>query len=290
MGVGGDGCVVFPAILFPNSRIVNRGTRQQYITKLATSLKKEYEVGRYIASKAPDTGIFPVDDFVEDVAIEDLGPKKYKIIEDCQESRFSEAFRKQGAEFVRRRYVSLTAIQYPKFVNTLDHLRDHSPALFKGCYEDLRLKLMELHRHNIFHLDVKLPNIGYFRHGDFIDPKFADWGLSFIFDNDVEKTKDEFFTTLSPSFRFYYYGFLIGRAELFQIYRKHFPHLFSINGRPLYYDILTAQFFKDEIFHDSKEEFEDIENRLGLTFHYNTDRLLAYFTDLDNYALIKCFK
>jgi hypothetical protein len=79
MGVGGDGCVVFPAILFPNSRIVNRGTRQQYITKLATSLKKEYEVGRYIASKAPDTGIFPVDDFVEDVAIEDLGPKKYII-------------------------------------------------------------------------------------------------------------------------------------------------------------------------------------------------------------------
>lgn len=209
------------------------------------------------------------------------------IIKKCKTSRFAEAFREYNSEYVRKHNVSLTAIQYPKFINTLDKLTNQ--RLLDSCYDKLLRKLHTLHRNRIFHLDIKLPNLGYFMNGDSIDPRFADWGLSCIFDStNRQAVENDFFQTLLPQFRFYYTSTLMQYEDLVNIYERYFPDLFLMSNREVIY---SKQFIRDQFLNDSeREEFIDIEERLDLTFRYNEASLLAYFSELDEFALSNCFR
>ena len=68
VGTGGFGCVLYPAIVFSSSiagvsgsQVVTDANKSQYVTKIARDAGEEYDVGKFIESRAPDSGVYPVD-------------------------------------------------------------------------------------------------------------------------------------------------------------------------------------------------------------------------------------
>lgn len=188
---GGFGCILSPAL--PIGSVVTQENEYDFVTKIARDAEDEYDIGRYVASRAPDSGVYPVD-LICGITPGRLPPNLLAQIRlQCKKTLSApnkRSFLDGGAAFQE-----WCAVQYPvyemdmfKFSIEPFTMQGPSPdpypraALFSGgCLTRtanlLMRRLHNLHRNGIFHMDIKLENIAVVStRTDPVDVRFADWG------------------------------------------------------------------------------------------------------------------
>jgi len=206
IGRGGQGCVLSPALVFPNSRTVQVYNADQFVTKISESAPEEYDVGLFIQTLTePSIGVFPVDDLFCGITRARLGPNADTIIAECEKtvhiSRSSAQYNFRGGHLMAHHLDGgasmdepiVCAIQYEKYDTDLRQTRlkeiqkitdyDDIPVVSttsKGTVlytlDDQNLgtvlfsiafdKLKILHDAKIVHLDIKGLNMALMRRLD----------------------------------------------------------------------------------------------------------------------------
>lgn len=192
VGTGGYGCVLSPAIVFPNSKVVTHANRHEYVTKIARDAYEEFgTTEKIVAALGPSgisLGVFPVDPLEWDLTRTSLGANATGILQKCRD--LVDVNRETGhprfGVLVDPEDESepVSAIQYPRYWATLE-----DTSLLKGSFAfttddiviQLVAKLKKLHAVDVVHLDIKAPNLCVMhkpRGISDIDARFADWGLA----------------------------------------------------------------------------------------------------------------
>lgn len=227
IGRGGYGCVVSPAIVFWNSKVVNNANSKMYVTKIASDALEEYDLGKTIERLAPDAGIFPVDEPVCDLSnreislIKNFDVECERLFENDTWERYVARPKYMGMANIKLNYnpkvgmqkhvrgirggdfESVCAIQYPKYDSDLTRVNVTSEIR-----ESLWEKLTKLHTANVVHLDIKRQNIAMIGS----EPFFADWGFSHLLETNEQIDEASDFV-MESSLKNYY-------KEL-----AHFPNL-----------------------------------------------------------------
>ena len=184
IGQGGFGCVVYPALVFWNSRVVTNETKVNYVTKIAEDALSEYDLAKAIEAAVPFAGIFPVDD-----AVCGLTYREMKQIaganEVCAKKFPPELWREnvtnpRGTSVMipRRRYRgtlaggdfnSVCAIQYPRYDSDLVNV-----VVTPAMSQQLLGRLVSLHNAQIVHMDIKRQNLAKAGNDAFL----SDWGFA----------------------------------------------------------------------------------------------------------------
>jgi hypothetical protein len=188
---GGFGCILSPAL--PIGSVVTQENEYDFVTKIARDAEDEYDIGRYVAARAPDSGVYPVD-LICGITPGRLPPKLLAQIRlQCKNTLSApnkRSFLDGGAAFQE-----WCAVQYPVYEMDMykfsiepytqygsSHDSYPRAALFSGgCLTRtanlLMRRLHDLHRNGIFHMDIKLENIAVVStRTDPVDVRFADWG------------------------------------------------------------------------------------------------------------------
>ena len=199
LGKGGYGCVVFPALVLPGSRLVGPSNRFEQATKIGRQkdMLEEYDLSQFIQNAVHDEtlGIF-AKELTCGVNVGDLGLYAKDIVKECstilgtfpkpryEQKSFkpSERIKIPVQKFISKpfEYNSsslwlpslqggkvLCAVQQPRYQldfktiasNVQNRTVNLSISLADFIVDTLRNKLQTLHSHNIAHLDIKRENL-----------------------------------------------------------------------------------------------------------------------------------
>jgi len=199
LGLGSYGCVISPALVFPESVFITEANCVDYVTKLAENANDEYDVAKQIQVLCPSVGIFPVDPLVCNVPyglLRDFyGSFKHKCGKINSLKQFIKDIELQRSAYVKglteykptfRGGKQICAIQYLRydydarqFIKILKQRPlKKARKLSVSVYNNFVTKLNEMHSKNVVHMDIKLENMCIVNNEGF----FADWGLSQIID------------------------------------------------------------------------------------------------------------
>lgn len=207
LNIGGYGCILSPALIFYDSKIVNEDNKSQYVTKIGSNIEEEYnfcEIAlRILGPIAYDVGIFPVDGLHCGITLRDLGPNARSIIEKCNNVfRGREIVGTKSSFLYNEAYSPVTqsssvmsagtidplsylcAIQYPAYFYDLNAFfkafrkenRETKIASTDILEKNLDYCIKKLHDAGIYHLDIKEGNVGIIQ--DTGHAKFADWDFA----------------------------------------------------------------------------------------------------------------
>lgn len=190
---GGYGCILSPALVL--GKVVNETNKNLYVTKIARDAEDEFDIGRFVASKAPDSGVFPVD-LICGISRANLPETVYRrITANCKDvltsrnkrSVFGGKNAAKGKNGARggKAFTEWCAVQYPKYLYDMYNFLKGNPPMCKN-YPPMQLgraanlifeRLVNLHDEGIYHMDIKGENMAVMSvSGGVLDIRFADWG------------------------------------------------------------------------------------------------------------------
>lgn len=200
LGLGSYGCVISPALVFPESVFITEGNCVNYVTKLAENANDEYDVAKQIELLCPSVGVFPVDSLVCNIPYGLLREFYTSFKQKCGKIKSLRDFI-QNIDMQRSAYVKglteyrptfrggkqICAIQYLRydydarqFIKILKQRPlKKARKLSVSVYNNFVTKLHEMHSKNVVHMDIKLDNMCIVNNEGF----FADWGLSQVIDS-----------------------------------------------------------------------------------------------------------
>lgn len=217
LGSGGYGCVISPAVIFPNSKIVTEQNKHDFVTKLASDAVDEFNIANNIRNLLPNAdkyAILPIDHIYCGLQPQDLGitDSDKTIIKNCKNSGAAGILRDLDNKAYYEAPV-LCAFQLIKYDGNLNDLSYSALDLF-SIYVNTFTSLEKLHEKGIFHLDIKDENLCYLSRP--LRLLFADWGLSLLRDPNPK----QFYLDVKYRFKsdiYEYYATLYNRAGVTQI-------------------------------------------------------------------------